>query len=179
MDPAAAAAIREEAHRARDTAAARLASAAAEAEARGGAMTFAEARDALGPNPDVALVRALLDASRADLDGRVTATAAAAAVATLRAKDADIAVRRAQRGFVDGFGRDLAERSLRSVGPVTAPAALAGGFGIHPSRNIGESRTRGGARARARRSFARLDARRRGWIGKEEFGDALRKCHAR
>ena len=87
-------------------------------------MTFAEARDALGPDPDVALgSRALLDASRADLDGRVTATAAAAAVATLRAKDADIAVRRAQRGFVDGFGRDLAERSLRSVGPVTAPAA--------------------------------------------------------
>ena len=178
MDPAAAAAIREEAHRARDTAAARLASAAAEAEARGGAMTFAEARDALGPNPDVALVRALLDASRADLDGRVTATAAAAAVATLRAKDADIAVRRAQRGFVDGFGRDLAERSLRSVGPVTAPAALSPEALESILRETLASRgPGGGARARARRSFARLDARRRGWIGKEEFGDALRKCH--
>ena len=178
MDPAAAAAIREEAHRARDTAAARLASAAAEAEARGGAMTFAEARDALGPDPDVALVRALLDASRADLDGRVTATAAAAAVATLRAKDADIAVRRAQRGFVDGFGRDLAERSLRSVGPVTAPAALSPEALESILREKLASRgPGGGARARARRSFARLDARRRGWIGKEEFGDALRKCH--
>ena len=99
-------------------------------------------------------------------------------MATLRAKDADIAVRRAQRGFVDGFGRDLAERSLRSVGPVTAPAALSPEALESILRETLASRgPGGGARARARRSFARLDARRRGWIGKEEFGDALRKCH--
>ena len=179
MDPAAAAAIREEAHRARDDAAARLAAAAAEAEARGGAMTFADARDALGPDADVALARALLDASGADIDGRVTAAAAAAAVAKLRAGDADVAVRRAQRGFVDGFGRDLAEKRGRaSAGPVAEPAALSPEAleSILREKLAGRG-PGGGARACARRSFARLDARRRGWIGKEEFGDALRQFH--
>ena len=179
MDPAAAAAIREEAHRARDAAAARLAAAAAEAEERGGAMTFADARDALGPYADVALARALLDASGADIDGRVTAAAAAAAVAKLRAGDADVAVRRAQRGFVDGFGRDLAEKRGRaSAGPVAEPAALSPEAleSILREKLAGRG-PGGGARACARRSFARLDARRRGWIGKEEFGDALRQFH--
>ena len=115
---------------------------------------------------------------RADLDGRVTATAAAAAVATLRAKDADIAVRRAQRGFVDGFGRDRAERSLRSVGPVTARRRSRRRLWNPSFAKNWRVADPGAARGRARVVPSRVWTRaRRGWIGKEEFGDALRKCH--